>query len=365
MNPDNFIPGVELSRRVAQVLSPGLRRMLPEIPIALALIGPGSDVLGFDTARSMDHDWGPRHTVVVSDEQVEEVRAVIDTHLAELLPPDMFGFPTRFSTHPDGTLFADANGQHHRLAVTSIARLLRDTLGIDAREELDAAVWLSIPMQHLLELTSGAVFVDDFGDLSDLRHRLSFYPDAVLRYQLSALWMRVGQIQPFIGRTGELGDDAGSAVISASIVRDMMRIALLQSRQYAPYAKWLGTALAQTRIGQQIGPHVHAAVHATGWQEREQGINTIGVALIEQLNTLGLIDPAPATVAQFHTRPFQVLPAEDIAQALHASLADTALSALPPFVGGIDAITDSTDALKNAGFRQACRQLYSGTLLRA
>lgn len=361
MSADAFVPGIELSRQLASVLEPGLRRLVADLPFALALLGPGSDVLGFDTARSMDHDWGPRLTVVVPDARVEEASALIESRLPEVLPAQIGGFPTRFSTHADGTLFADSEGTRHRINVTSIARLLQENLNIASLGELDAAAWLSTPMQHLLELTAGDVFVDDSGELSDLRTRLAFFPDAVRRYQLSALWMRIGQIQPFIGRTGELDDDTGSVLIAASIARDMMRIGLLQSGLYAPYAKWLGTALARTVIGGQIGPHLQEAAHVRNWHERELGINAAGIALIDHLNTLGLTDPISAKPSQFHTRPFLVLPGEDIAHALHASLADTALAGLPPFVGGIDVITDSTDALKHPAFRQACRRLYAGT----
>jgi hypothetical protein len=56
-----FIKGIELCRRfhfefVAQVLTSSF----PEQQYTSALIGPGSEVLGFDTEMSTDHDWGPR-----------------------------------------------------------------------------------------------------------------------------------------------------------------------------------------------------------------------------------------------------------------------------------------------------------------
>jgi hypothetical protein len=50
-----FVPGVELARAFYQeVVAP----RLGGVRHSAARLGPGSDVLGYDTARSTDHDWG-------------------------------------------------------------------------------------------------------------------------------------------------------------------------------------------------------------------------------------------------------------------------------------------------------------------
>lgn len=351
--------GKELSRELAVIVGPALRELVPRTPLALAFIGAGSDVLGYDTARSMDHDWGPRLTIVMPEDERCVVAKRIDETIDQLLPPTVAGFPTRFSHHADGTLFPDAAGPVHRLHVTSNEHLLRACLDIDRLAELAAANWLATPMQSLLELTGGDVFVDDDGELTAIREALEFYPDNIWRYQLSALWMRVAQIQPFIGRTGEVGDEVGSAIIAASIARDLMRIALLQSKHYAPYAKWLGSACDRTLVGPAVLAHLAAALKAAGWRNRETELNRAGSLLISQLNELELIDPVQEAQIQFHTRPFHVLPAERIAHALHESLAGTDLAGLTPFVGGIDVLTDSTDALNSRELRLALRAMFT------
>ena len=43
---------------------------------AAALLGPGSEVAGFDTQRSTDHDWGPRLQVFLSDDSASSAAAV-------------------------------------------------------------------------------------------------------------------------------------------------------------------------------------------------------------------------------------------------------------------------------------------------
>jgi hypothetical protein len=358
----HFVAGKELSRELAAIVEPVLRQLAPRTPLALAFIGAGSDVLGYDTARSMDHDWGPRLTIVVAEDGRAGIARRINENIDLLLPPVVSGFPTRFSRHADDTLFPDPGGTVHRLNVTSVPQIVQASLLVDAAESITDSVWLSTPMQALLELTAGEVFCDDDGDITRLRQALAFYPDHVWRYQLSSLWMRIGQIQPFIGRTGEAGDQAGSVVITASIARELMRIVLLQSREYAPYAKWLGTACVHTSVGQGIHSYLSRALAATDWQAREQELNAAGVLVIDHLNTLGLVDAIPARSSQFHTRPFHVLPAEEIARALHNSLAGTPLANLTPFAGGIDVVTDSTDALKSVPFRTAIRAMFTECL---
>jgi hypothetical protein len=39
--------------------------------------------------------------------------------------------------------------------------------------------WLATPAQRLAEAVGGAVFHDDIGELTELRHRLWWYPDDV------------------------------------------------------------------------------------------------------------------------------------------------------------------------------------------
>lgn len=51
-----FIPGIELSRRFyTEAVRPVLDRHWPGLPHAAALVGSGSEALGYDDATSTDH----------------------------------------------------------------------------------------------------------------------------------------------------------------------------------------------------------------------------------------------------------------------------------------------------------------------
>jgi hypothetical protein len=159
-----------------------------------------------------------------------------------------------------------------------------------------------------------------------------------------------------VSRTGDVGDDLGSHVIGLSLVRDVMRLALLQARHYAPYPKWLGTAFARVPDVAELVPWLNRARFAVTWQEREAGIVGAVRALTARHNALGLTTPVDPTPRPFHQRPFTVMDAERFADALTTSIQDPAVQALPKHLGGIDQYLDSTDALVNAELRQALRE---------
>src|SRR5947207_11852161 len=97
-NRPAFIPGLELCRAFFQeVLRPILAAGFPRLGYSAALIGPGSEVLGFDTEMSTDHCWGPRALVFLSAEDVELQGPAVVRLLQERLPPEFRGYPTRFA----------------------------------------------------------------------------------------------------------------------------------------------------------------------------------------------------------------------------------------------------------------------------
>src|SRR6185503_5452738 len=95
--PD-FLPGLELSERFFhEALKPLLEKDFPGLAYGAARLDQGSDVLGFDTPQSMDHDWGPRLTLFLAPADLERERDRIDAALGHGLPSEFLGFPVSFS----------------------------------------------------------------------------------------------------------------------------------------------------------------------------------------------------------------------------------------------------------------------------
>ena len=358
-----FMPGLELADRLYwEAVRPLLDRFAPGLPHAAGLIGSGSDVLGFDTARSMDHDWGPRLTIFLADDQLSHWHDRLDGILRDHLPPSVAGFPTRFREFADdeGTWHMDdappPGPGTHRIAITSVSAFLWQHLRVTGTDRLDAATWLTMPEHHLLEMTAGRIFHDGIGEITRARRALAWYPDDVWRYRMAAQWTRIGQLEPFIGRCGELGDDLGSQIVAITLARDVIRLAFLLERRYAPYAKWLGTGFATLPISSELAPHLDAARYATTWPVREAGIVSAVRVLAGRHNALGLTEPLDPAPRPFWSRPFQVMSAERFSEALMASITDPAVLALPRNLGGVDQFMDSTDALESGDLHLALRR---------
>ena len=88
--------------RACRALLPGVVRPLldehaPGLRHSAALIGWGSEVLGFDSPRSTDHNWGPRCQIFVGPADADRA-GDITAMLADRLPETFEGWPARFVT---------------------------------------------------------------------------------------------------------------------------------------------------------------------------------------------------------------------------------------------------------------------------
>jgi hypothetical protein len=323
---------------------------LGDMPHAAALLGDGSEVLGYDDPISTDHDFGPRVQVfLLPGADPAPVHAAL-AGLPERFEAYLVVFP---ATHRYG------GRPHHHVEVTTVDVYFNSILGTDPVDGMGLADWLLSPTQRLATLTAGVVFHDPDHALARRRAMLSWYPDDVWRYVLAAGWLRVGQEEPFVGRTGGSGDEFGSAIVGARLVRDLVRLTFLIERRWAPYSKWLGRAFADLPLAAEVGPHLRAVLAAAGWRDREAALCAAARVLGEATNRLGLaeqVDPGPR---QFHDRDIRVVGAERFTGALVAPITDPELrgllarlgqrtgatiGALP---GAIDQAVDSVDVLSH------------------
>ena len=243
---------------------------------AAGRIGRGSDVLGLDDEMSRDHDWGDRVTVI-TEHEVPPMPAGVELHTLQT--------------------FVDEH------------------LGADPQDEID---WLLLTGQSVLEVIAGPVFRDDTGELTALRSKLAWYPPDVERYLIACSWLRIDQDLPFIGRTRDRGDLAGSEIITARVAKAVMHLTFLLEQQWPPYPKWFGSAYG-----------VRAPL------DSEQSI----------CDALDALAGRPVTV-RFHDRPFKTV--------------DPLFLATMPSdgIGSVEMWCDNVDVLAKPWRRIALRSAY-------
>jgi hypothetical protein len=340
---------IELSRRFYdEVVGPWLARDFPGLQHAAALIGYGSELLGFDDAMSQDHNWGPRVWLYLAEPDFAAHADAIVAAFADAAPGRFLDVPVGWFNRPH----LSGNGPHwrsdarHGLEVRTLEGAVRDVLGTGVEEPLTHLAWLGLADQWLLELTAGAVFHDDDGRLTGLRARLAWFPRDVWLYKLACQWRRIAEEQAFVGRTGMVGDALGSRVIAARLVRDAMRMAFLIERRYAPYPKWFGSGFDRLPCAGELAPILARVLAAEAWEPRE-------AALAEAYDAVGRLQQTrevPGAIAPrigpYFGRPFTVINAEEIMAALREAIEDPTLKALP-LIGSLDQVSDSTPVVES------------------
>jgi len=364
----DFVPGLRLARLFYfEAVEPVLNASFPQLDFSAALIGSGSEVLGFDTQMSTDHHWGPRVMLFLREDTDNHSLKAVDEALRSELPVRFHGYSTNF-TLPDPAdnnvqLLQDADSGpiNHRVELLTIRGFFLDYLNFDIEESIQPADWLTFPEQKLLTITAGEVFHDGIG-LQPVRDLFNYYPNDVWLYLLASGWNRIGQEEHLMGRAGIVGDEIGSALIGARLVRDAMRLCFLMEKRYAPYAKWFGKAFDRLRCAEELSPTLRKVLLAESWLEREQYLARTYEYLAEMHNKLGITEPLPASATNFFGRPFRVIDAgRRFAETIRARITDPAVKKLTDrrsLIGSIDQFSDSTDMVSDSQWRATLRRLY-------
>jgi hypothetical protein len=362
----SFISGLDLSECFYnEVVQPILREHFPELRHTAALIGSGSEVLGFDTEMSADHHWGPRVMLFLKQGDLANYKAGVGQTLSEKLPRKFRGYPTSY-TRPNlqtkGVQLLDHSEEgpiNHRIEMMSIRDFINEYLGFDINQQITPVDWLTFPEHKLRSITAGRVFHDEVG-LEGVRKRFAYYPHDVWLYLLASSWTRIEQEEHLMGRAGFVGDEIGSSIIGSRLVRDLMRLCFQMEKCYAPYAKWFGTAFRSLAAGKILEPIFERVLSARDWKARQLYLSQAYENVANLHNQLNITELLPNTVSQFHDRPFLVLSMGAFSKAIAAQITDPVVSeiAKKPLIGGVDQFSDSTDILSDAVWRTALRGLY-------
>jgi hypothetical protein len=357
----SFIPGLPLGRAFyQQAARPIIEGIVAPEAYAAAFMGSGSDVLGYDSERSIDHHWGPRFQVFLPEALHARFAAALDEALKHRLPASFEGIPVRYDDPDDAAHHGATQGglAGHLVDITTTREFFDRYLGMDIHGPLGPRDWLTFPEQRLLELTSGEVFHDPQGELARLRAGLAEYPRDVWLYRMACQWQRLSRQDAFIGRCAEAGDPLGMRIVAGRIVRDAMKLCFLMEKTYAPYDKWLGSAFAKLRCAAVVTPRLFGALEGRSRAALEDSLLPLYETLGRMHNTLGVTGPLDVTPRPAFSRPYMVIGAERFANALLSAIESVELRGISVRIGAIDQYADSTDFIENVQMYRKSRDLY-------
>ena len=359
----NFVPGLKLSRLFYKSeVKPILDQAFPRLSHAAALIGWGSEVLSWDTPVSRDHHWGPRVLLFLSEKDYPRLKDKIGEVLSAELPYEFMGYSTNYSKpEPNGVrhpVKINSGPVDHMINVYTVRSFFKARLGFDLKRKITIADWLTFPQQRLLELISGEVYHDGLGQLSEARERLRYYPRDVWLYMMAAQWTRISQEEAFVGRAGDVGDELGSQIVAARMVREIIKLSFLIEQTYAPYSKWLGTAFSKLKIAKRLTPVLRRALLAKTWKSREKWLSEAYSMIARRHNALKITEPLPTAVSGYYGRPYAVIFGERFADAIKQAIKDPGVKKIKIDIGSIDQFTDSTDVIEDLALIKKLRAAY-------
>ena len=208
--------GLELGRELAHQVAQDIELNLPDLApyMCLALVGTGSECLGFDDAISEDHDFTKRCQLFLPADIYETNKERLQSY---------------FKNYAYGTVQIECISEFYQ----------RYTLypeGPQCEKE-----FRRVPQDLLCTATNGEVFLDNFGSFTHIRQRLlAYYPEDIrlrkIAYELNQL-AQSGQYN--LPRMLQRDDTIAASLALHQFVHHYMLLVHLFNKSYAPFYKWL------------------------------------------------------------------------------------------------------------------------------
>ncbi|KQC12760.1 MAG: hypothetical protein APR63_10455 [Desulfuromonas sp. SDB] len=224
--------GIELSEAFFNnCIFPILKSNFPEVldSISAAILGDGSEVLGFDDHISHDHNYTPRVILFLDDGRYDQYADELKEKLYQFIPKEFNGFKLM------------NNKYRKSLDIVPLKRYFLDYLGI-SNFPVPNYDWLKLDEQKLLELTSGKIFYVPHGKLEEIRTKFSFYPEAVRYFLLHQSFVRLSEVCG-IERSILRNDNIATDFYRSFFIYFSIKIVHLYKKRYCPYRKWMGKNL--------------------------------------------------------------------------------------------------------------------------
>ena len=341
-NNPQFIKGLELNKGFYfDIVRPLLDRKYPELPYSAGLMGYGSDVLGYDTATSMDHNWGPRLQLFINE---KEMINELNEYFRSELPFRYRDFSVNF-TAPNyegiqSMEYTEKRPVNHLIEIDTFEDYLLKRYSMNKINDFTNHDWLKFTDQNLLELSSGSVFFDGINKVNPMREELRYYPRDICKLRMALLWNYIANKEAFIGRSIAIDDFIGLKINTGRIVNYCVKLFFCLEQKYIPYSKWFGHAFQKLKIYGETGELIINILKENTPDKIELYLCALYEKVIEVHNKNNELPRITNKTRNYFERPYRVIFCENIVQEIKNSIEDDEVRNVNLDTYGYDIILD-------------------------
>ena len=227
--------GIEISKEFYEEYGiPMIRNEFPELEhrLAFGLVGAGSECFKYDDEVSMDHDFDPGFLIFIPDDIDDNIKFRLERAYAKL-PREYKGIKREIMSPVGG----------NRRGVKRVSDFLKEKTGtIDGK--LSIYDWFNIPEESLAEITNGEIWKDDSNIISNIRLKLSTFPEDIKLKKIAGELLIMAQSGQYNYERCVSHNEFGAAKLALyEFVNASMHVVFLFNEVYMPFYKWKFRAL--------------------------------------------------------------------------------------------------------------------------
>ena len=270
------LTGLERAEIVAKYTSEFIKVKYPDLysRICLALVGVGSECLGFDDEISEDHDFSSRCQLFLDDSDYKTYKSDLESSL-KIFCKDLESLTSNLK---------DVN-----IEIMPISNFYKYYTLFENGPKTESE-YRKVPMDLLCVATNGKVFLDNLGKFSEIRNRLlNFYPEDIRLKKIAFQLNKMAQSGQYnYSRMIKRGDTVAANIAQGEFVKHYLEFVHLLNKKYMPFYKWSYRSACSLEILGNFTQENLKKLSEASIYEKESLIEEICLTVVNTLNELGL-----------------------------------------------------------------------------
>ena len=270
------LTGLERAEIVAKYTSEFIKVKYPDLysRICLALVGVGSECLGFDDEISEDHDFSSQCQLFLDDSDYKTYKSDLESSL-KIFCKDLESLTSNLK---------DVN-----VEIMPISNFYKYYTLFENGPKTESE-YRKVPMDLLCVATNGKVFLDNLGKFSEIRNRLlNFYPEDIRLKKIAFQLNKMAQSGQYnYSRMIKRGDTVAANIAQGEFVKHYLEFVHLLNKKYMPFYKWSYRSACSLEILGNFTQENLKKLSEASIYEKESIIEKICLTVVNTLNELGL-----------------------------------------------------------------------------